>query len=175
MQNARSTAQQDLFGRSRPKSKAGPLGIPIDGAPIIVCYGGGVDSTAMLVMLKRHGIRPDLIMFADTGGEFPEVYDYVRRIDAWLDSWRAPLVTWVKRKPSPRVRYRTLEGNRLDNETLPALAFGGHSCSLKWKVDPQDRYLKGVRRGPNRCHGWQPALEAWQADLKPIKLTRRRA
>ena len=81
MQNARSTAQQDLFARSRPKSKAVPLGIPIDGAPIIVCYGGGVDSTAMLVMLKRHGIRPDLIMFADTGGEFPEVYDYVRRID----------------------------------------------------------------------------------------------
>ena len=89
----------------------------------------------MLVMLQRRGIRPDLIMFADTGGEFPEVYDYVRRIDAWLDSWRAPLVTWVKRKPSLRVRYRTLEGNCLDNETLPTLAFGGHSCSLKWKVD----------------------------------------
>lgn len=146
------------------------LGLPSDGAPVVVCYGGGVDSTAMLIALKRRHIVPDLIMFADVGGEKPETYDYVREIDAWLASWGAPAVTWVARKPSPRVAYRTLEGNCLDNETLPSLAFGLHSCSVKWKIEPQDQFLKGVRRGPNRRPGWKPALDAWAAGLKPVKL-----
>ena len=146
------------------------LGIPTDSAPIIVCYGGGVDSTAMLATMKNAGIVPDLILFADTGGEKPETYSYVRDLDDWLSSWGAPPVTWVKYRPSERVGYTTLEGNCISNETLPSLAFGRHSCSLKWKAQPQDQFLTGVRHGPNRRPGWQPALDAWAAGLKPIKL-----
>jgi hypothetical protein len=165
-------SQNDLFNQAADpaESYTDALGIIHDGAPIVVCYGGGVDSTAMLIAMKHEGIIPDLIMFADTGGEKESTYAFVKYIDAWLTSWGAPTVTWVKRKPSPRVSYTTLEGNCLDNETLPSLAFGMHSCSLKWKVDPQDQFLKGVSRGPNKRHGWQPALEAWAAGLKPIKL-----
>ena len=170
MKLVRPFGQHDLSARPKVPSKRRPLGIPLDGAPVIVCYGGGVDSTAMLIALKREGIAPDLVMFADTGGEKPETYEYVRSIDTWLASWGAPAVTWVKYKPSPRVGYGTLEGNCLDNETLPSLAFGLHSCSLKWKVAPQDQFLKGVSRGPNKCNGWQPALESWAAGLKPIRL-----
>ena len=35
----------------------------------MVAYGLGVDSTAMLIGLAQRGIRPDLILFADVGGE----------------------------------------------------------------------------------------------------------
>ena len=35
----------------------------------IVSYGGGTNSTAMLVGLWERGERPDAIVFADTGGE----------------------------------------------------------------------------------------------------------
>jgi len=35
--------------------------------PLAVAYGLGVDSTAMLVEFAHRGIRPDLILFADTG------------------------------------------------------------------------------------------------------------
>ncbi|MCH8137297.1 MAG: phosphoadenosine phosphosulfate reductase family protein, partial [Proteobacteria bacterium] len=52
--------------------------------PLIVCYGAGVDSTAMLVALKREGTRPDLIIFSDTGGEKPETYEYLERLEALL-------------------------------------------------------------------------------------------
>jgi len=165
--------QEDLFGSQLRGGDeyVDALGIRhIPGNPLIVCYGSGVDSTAMLVAMKREGIIPDLIMFADTGGEKPSTYEHCKIMDPWLESWGAPRVTWVKRKPSPRVSYTDLEGNCLDNETLPSLAFGMHSCSLKWKVDPQDQYLKGVSRGPNKRNGWQPALEAWAAGLKPVKL-----
>lgn len=34
-------------------------------APLVVCYGAGRDSTALLVGLWRRGIRPDLILFAE--------------------------------------------------------------------------------------------------------------
>ncbi|MBI2481070.1 MAG: hypothetical protein HYV60_21275 [Planctomycetia bacterium] len=34
--------------------------------PIVVTYGMGVDSTAMRIGLHQRGIRPDLILFADT-------------------------------------------------------------------------------------------------------------
>lgn len=39
---------------------------PAPKAPLVVSYGVGVDSTAMLVAMQQRGIRPDLILFADT-------------------------------------------------------------------------------------------------------------
>ena len=42
--------------------------------PLVVSYGMGVDSTAMLIGMAQRSIRPDLILFADTGGEKPETY-----------------------------------------------------------------------------------------------------
>lgn len=165
------TEQTDLFALP-PDADAyvDDLGITHDGSPKIVAYGGGVDSTAMLVAMKRRNIIPDLIMFADTGGEKPETYETVRGIDSWLRSWGAPCVTWVKKTMTDRVSYSDLEGNCLDNETLPSLAFGRHSCSIKFKITPQDQFVRGVLRGPNKRNGWQPALEAWARGQKPIKL-----
>ena len=37
--------------------------------PLVVHYGAGVDSTAMLVGMAQRGITPDLILFADVGAE----------------------------------------------------------------------------------------------------------
>jgi 3'-phosphoadenosine 5'-phosphosulfate sulfotransferase (PAPS reductase)/FAD synthetase len=50
---------------------------PRPDCPLVVAYGLGVDSTAMLVELARRHIQPDLILFADTGGEKPETYAYL--------------------------------------------------------------------------------------------------
>ena len=44
--------------------------------PIAVANGLGVDSTALLVGLMKRGIRPDLNIFADTGAEKQETYDF---------------------------------------------------------------------------------------------------
>ena len=145
------------------------LNIPTD-APVILCYGGGVDSTALLVALKRANIRPDLITFADTGGEKPETYEHVRIMDAWLESVGFPTVTWVAKKTLPTTVYDDLEGNCVDNETLPSLAFGMKSCSIKWKQGPQDQFLKGVTRGPNKRDPHPLWLEAKAKGVKPVKL-----
>jgi hypothetical protein len=125
--------------------------LPQDNAGVIVCYGGGVDSTAMLIALRDAGIRPDLITFADTGAEKPETYDTVRLMDDWLLRQGFPTVTWCKKVTLDSTPYGSLGGNCSHNETLPSLAFGMKSCSIKWKQVPQDYVVKGCSSGPNKC------------------------
>lgn len=137
--------------------------------PLIVCYGAGVDSTAMLISLKNEGVRPDLIIFSDTGGEKPETYAYLDIMDEWLAKVGFPVITRVKYKTT-KAPYSDLEGNCTVNETLPSLAYGRHSCSLKWKVTAIDYFIKGCSRGVNKCEPWAPALAAKIRGVKPIKL-----
>lgn len=109
--------------------------------PLVVSYGLGVDSTAVLVGLQQRGIRPDAILFSDTGSEKEETYDYLVTINAWLRSVGFPEVTVVKYVPKKFKwnRYSTLEGNCISNRTLPSLAFGRKGCSLKWKAAILDK------------------------------------
>jgi 3'-phosphoadenosine 5'-phosphosulfate sulfotransferase (PAPS reductase)/FAD synthetase len=111
---------------------------PWPDSPLVVAYGLGVNSTAMLVEFAARGVRPDLILFADTGGEKPETYAYLRIIRPFLAKSGFPEVTVVRYRPR-RAAYHTLEGQCLHTGTLPSLAYGGKSCSVKFKVTPQDK------------------------------------
>jgi len=137
---------------------------------VVVCYGGGVDSTAMLIKLRDAGIRPDVITFADVGAEKPETYEQVRKIDSWLIAQGFPTVTWVKKIPKAETGYKTLVGNNEKNETLPSLAFGKKSCSIKWKADPQDYFLKGKSKGPYTYARHPIYQEALDRGTKMVKL-----
>ncbi|MBW2690666.1 MAG: hypothetical protein JRC99_12130 [Deltaproteobacteria bacterium] len=141
-----------------------------ENSPVIVCYGGGVDSTAMLIAMRDAGIVPDLITFADVGGEKPDTYHYVRSMDSWLVKNGFPKVTWCKKITTDRVEYSDLEGNCVDNETLPSLAFGMKSCSIKWKAGPQDYHVKGCKSGPNKCDPHPIWIESRETGIKPVKL-----
>lgn len=107
----------------------------------------------MLVEFVHRGIRPDSILFADTAGEKPETYAYLPVIQRYLDDVGFPAVVTVSYQPT-RARYHTLEQQCLHTGTLPSLAYGGKSCSLKYKRTPQDKYIlqqyppdEFVRRG----------------------------
>lgn len=73
----------------------------------VVSFSGGKDSTAMLLRLLELGEQIDRIIFADTGFEFPELYEYIKRIEKHIgrkieiikpettfDDWR--LSNWTK-------------------------------------------------------------------------------
>lgn len=131
--------------------------------PLVVAYGLGVDSTAALIWLHRERMRPDLILFADTGNERAETYRYMEVVQAWLQRVGFPLVGVVRYVPQNYKHwppYRSLGENCLTNGTLPSLAFGFKSCSLKWKVTPQNRF----------CDSWPPAVQAWEAGQKVRKV-----
>lgn len=110
-------------------------------APLLVGFGGGLNSSALLVLLYERSIRPDLITFADTGGERPETYHHVERMDAWCSVHGFPPVVVVKRD-SPRTGDASLEDACLRLWTLPSRVFGMSSCATKWKIEPQNKYLK---------------------------------
>ena len=69
----------------------------------IVNFGGGVDSTAILVglvALYRLGVvdaKPDLVLFADTGAERPETMAHIEMMSAWLVAQGFPAVTFSSR------------------------------------------------------------------------------
>jgi 3'-phosphoadenosine 5'-phosphosulfate sulfotransferase (PAPS reductase)/FAD synthetase len=88
--------QLDLFGNHVDTQAKDPVWIlksrpaPDPNSPIIVCYGGGTNSTAMLIAMVLKEIKPDLILFADTGAELPETYQWVNTFSDWLFSRRIP-------------------------------------------------------------------------------------
>lgn len=130
--------------------------------PITLAYGMGVDSTALLVGLARRGIRPRLILFADTGAEKKETYAFEEFMREWLRREGFPPITTVRYEPKNFKNfppYKNLEENLLTNGTLPGVAFGKASCSMKYKTSPQHSFMKK----------WAPAQEAWALGLRCVK------
>jgi hypothetical protein len=144
----------------------------INRPPVILSYGCGVDSTAMLAELVRMGTPPDAITFADTGGEKPDTYRFLLLMDAWLASRGVPLMPNVWHRPPgyedtglPETwpmrcivvvrndgMYGTLEKNCLVRKMLPSLAYGRKGCSEKYKTRPQHKWAKR----------WEPARLWWE-------------
>lgn len=106
----------------------------------VVAYGGGTNSTALLLGMFENGIKPDLILFADTGGEKPHTYEHLKWMDAWcIANGFPPIKTVTKR--GKRTLGETLEQNCLRCKMLPSIAYGFKSCSQKYKIQPQDMYV----------------------------------
>lgn len=126
--------------------------------PLVVAYGMGVDSTAMLIMMHRQGIRPDLIIFSDVGSEKPATYAYLDVIQKWLKKVGFPPVIVIKREKG-KTQYDSLHGECLTNGTLPAVSVGMKSCSIKWKIEPFNKFVKN----------WHPAINCWDNGGKVVK------
>ena len=129
----------------------------------MLAYGMGVDSTALLFELASRGEPPDLVLTADTGSDKPESYAYLDRyIKPWLAKRAIPfeIVRYQPQRFKHWPPYYGIHEMALTNATLPSISMGRHSCSLKYKKAPQDKFL---------AH-WQPAQEARAAGLKVIRL-----
>lgn len=47
----------------------------------IVSFSGGKDSTAMLLLMLENNLKVDDCIFFDTGWEFPEMYEHIKRVE----------------------------------------------------------------------------------------------
>ncbi|MFL6284473.1 MAG: hypothetical protein ACJ74Q_15115 [Pyrinomonadaceae bacterium] len=151
-------AQVTLYGDIKPDPVTTATFLKPDPPLLIPAYGIGVDSTSVLVKLKRLGIRPALILTADAGLEWPETYAYLPVINEWLRGVDFPEVTIV-RKRSPQVCDITLEDELTRLGLLPAIAYGKGSCSAKWKISGQEYFL----------NHWEPALREWKRGRKIVR------
>ncbi|MAL82838.1 MAG: phosphoadenosine phosphosulfate reductase [Idiomarina sp.] len=131
---------------------------------MVVCtYGGGVNSVAVLVLLKRLGIRPHAIVMSDPGSEWPRTYEYRDTImPPWLEANGFPPITVVKRSEMESVsveRRESLREQCLRTSTLPSAAYGWKKCSQKFKATVVNAWF--------REQGW--VKDEWKAKRRLVK------
>ena len=126
---------------------------------IVLCYGGGTNTTAMIVGLAARNITPDLILFADTGAERPHTYLHINIMQEFLRMIDFPKITIVK-KVDKNGDVLTLEDNLLKQKALPSVAYGFKTCSQKYKTQPVDKFL----------NNHPDAIAAWKRGEKITKL-----
>lgn len=116
----------------------------------------------MLVELEARGECPDLVLSADPGAEKPETYAYQTMIAGCMAARGIPyeVVRYVPRRFKHWPPCYSILSNVLTSAILPSISLGRHSCSLKWKVAPQDAFLKQ----------WEPAKAAWARGQKVTRL-----
>jgi hypothetical protein len=115
----------------------------------ILSWGGGVNSTAILAMIKL-GMLPELtpenteIVFADTGAEMPYTYEHttrcIERTPEWI--WRClrPTDERWKKFYSPRCQGVNLYQFCLDRQWIPSRM--SRWCTKEYKVNPISNYRK---------------------------------
>ena len=117
----------------------------------ILSYGGGTNSTALLLEWVRKGKDLDAVIFADTGSEQPFTYElFDTYIKPYCSDHGIPFET-VYFTAGPRVKQvkeGTWEvGQQIsiydyyhENKMIPALKF--RSCTSKFKIQPIEKILK---------------------------------
>ena len=103
----------------------------------VVSFGGGTNSTAMIVGMYLHKIPVDLILFADPGAEQPHTYEYIEVFDEWLVKHGLPKIT--------AVNCVDKDGNRLSRAVLTVTEYG-----FTWEGDPAE--VEEIRE--RRCVQW---------------------
>jgi len=120
---------------------------PPPGIPWGINFGGGVNSTALVLICHDIGLKPDWIVFSDTGSERPETYASVRQMEAFCKAVGFPFETtrWIRKDGS----FESVHDNCLRTSYLPSKAYGYSGCTFKWKIQPLQRWRK--------AHGFTPS------------------
>ena len=124
---------------------------------------GGKDSTAMLLMMIERDMPIDAVLFADTGVEFPEMYEHLARVDAYLYEKRGLHITtlrhpkgfeWLmfdepKKKPST-IERRLRLGFPLCGSGWPGIR--ARWCTGHLKIDLINKETKRLNAGKPALH-----------------------
>jgi len=139
---------------------------PVVRQPLMVSYGMGTDSTALLALLIKMVERgnadamPDVIHFADVRAEKDVTMAYVDKAQRYLKAAGFPAVTVVSKFGRGTSKDDSIIENCERLKTMPSICFGGKSCSIKHKADQMDLWT----------NKWLPAQQAWAAGLTVLKL-----
>lgn len=120
--------------------------------PVLISFGGGLNSTAMIIAMVELRCKIDEIVFSDTGCEKPDTYDNLQAVSNWLVSKGRNPITIVRKN-------ETLEDYCTDRKMLPSLAYGFNQCSGDFKIKPIHNWVKS----------WPLAIQAWASGVKVQK------
>jgi hypothetical protein len=103
----------------------------------VLSFGGGVNSVALMLMLLQDDAPLDEVVFADTGAEVPETYEYVDLARTLLAEHGIPLT--VVRKNGPGL-YETCQRRRV----IPSAVW--RWSTRDFKIQPIHRYYRSLGR-----------------------------
>jgi hypothetical protein len=143
-----------------------------DDAPIVVSYGGGTNSTAMLIWMFAHKVIPSAILFADTGAEKPETYEFIKFFDQWLIEHDFPGITTVKyqmKNAKPRIRslardylsyWKTIE---LASLSARMVAYQNIRQLVRYKTIVEECIV--LETLPSKAYGMGKCSVKWKVDV----------
>ena len=128
----------------------------------ILSYGGGTNSTALLLEWVRRGKSLDAVIFADTGSEQPFTYEFIDKyIKPFCKKKKIPFHT-VAYRVGPKTRG-VIEGEWEVGEAVPIYdwyyymekvpSLINRACTGKWKIHPIDKIVKEKYKGCTRLIG----------------------
>lgn len=127
-----------------------------------VSLSGGKDSTAMLLLMIERGMPIDTVITADTGMEFPEMYEHLEKVDAYLYKERGIHLTTLRHPKGfewlmfddPKQRSSTIE-NRL-RLGAPLCGNGWPGIRVRWCTGQLKTHL--ISKEVNRLKGEHNAI-----------------
>ena len=78
---------------------------PVEGSYHAVSLSGGKDSTAMLLLMIERDMPIDVVLTADTGMEFPEMYEHMEKLDGLLYRERGIHITTLRHPKGEAVQH----------------------------------------------------------------------
>jgi hypothetical protein len=108
----------------------------------VINYSGGLNSTAMTLLLLEEQKPIDYVIFADTGEEKPETYQSIQVFKRYLFDKYSLNITIVRRMVSGKPQ--TLSEYCQQHVILPS--FHWRFCTDKFKIRPIRQFLKSVAK-----------------------------
>ena len=139
-----------------------------------VSLSGGKDSTAMLLLMIERGMPIDAVISADTGMEFPEMYEHLAKVDEYLFRERGIHITTLRHPQGfeylmfdvPQQKQRAIERRIAMGQ--PLTGYGWPGIRIRWCTGLLKTHL--IAKEVNRLKGEHGALhyvgiaedEAWR-------------
>jgi len=137
-------------------------------AKYILSYGGGVNSTALIVFLVKNKFPLDYVVFSDTGDEMPGTYEYLEVMKKYLSRRNIPFEIVKNRKKV------SLSDKCLSRKVIPSQVW--RWCTRDFKVLPIHRFYRklhshiyqymGIDYG--EVHRMKPAKVDYVTNLYPL-------
>jgi len=137
-------------------------------AKYIVSYGGGINSTALILFLVKNKFPLDCVVFSDTGDEMPETYEYLGIMERYLKRRNIPFEIVTNRKKE------TLSDKCLRREVVPSQVW--RWCTRDFKVIPIHAFYRKLKSHVYQYMGidygevrrMKPAREDYVTNLYPL-------